>query len=111
MQGRKRGKRKATATLVLDDPEHILLDRKVSCRTAGVQETSAAAFVALMGAAMLVPCTHHLRSALVGLGDTWQGEHCMCFACSCFKKLFHCEPCPGVPRVDSRQDASSNRAA
>ena len=29
MQGRKRGKRKATAALILDDPEHTLVDRKV----------------------------------------------------------------------------------
>ncbi|CAL5227905.1 g10948 [Coccomyxa viridis] len=28
-QGRRRGKRKTTATIIMDDPEHILLDRKV----------------------------------------------------------------------------------
>ena len=33
LQGRRRGKRKTTATIIMDDPEHILLDRKVTCST------------------------------------------------------------------------------
>ena len=42
VQGRRRGKRKAMATIVMDDPEHILIDRKVNCSTLAMPIDSAA---------------------------------------------------------------------
>ena len=60
MQGRKRGKRKATATIVVDDPEHILLDRKVSYSIISLPEGSQSQLCCSqdwMNPA--VPCGHH----------------------------------------------------
>ena len=66
VQGRKKGKRKATATMVVDDPEHILLDRKVSCSTARTRSNPDYRIIlgqpwplSGMGEPMLVLCGHH----------------------------------------------------